>query len=351
MKPREEIPFLPVSRAFQAMLTWLANNGGSRLMVAAPSMEEMRRQTLPPHVAISPQLQRGPREPLRSTPFAEGARVYLANWPEAGMGEYSLPIMACVLSGQADLRAADYVLHCRAGDFVFYPAGIPKCNGQKPHLVGDVEGRSCDVLWINKAIPAMGLCCYICQSRGTQHQTHLSDRECLSSNILLQQVFDGFCEELQQRGADKMAVEMLSLLLALFKRDIEEGKVRPFPYTQSRPDAGQGGSFDPIEQACLYINTHLGLSLTIESVARQVYLSPTQFTRRFRQHTGQSFHEYLTKQRLKKAVEFLQETNMMVQHISQFVGIKPNQLRNLFQKQYGCSPAEFRHKHSFPNSP
>jgi AraC-like DNA-binding protein len=342
----KDIPFEPLSRALVKMQSWLANNGESRLIIARHDITGMRRQVLPPHVEISLNLQRGPRVVSRSAPFAGGGRIDLANWPEAGMSEYNLPMLACVISGQADLRAADYFLHCRTGDFVFYPVGIPKCNGQKPHLVGHTEGRSCEVLWLNRVAPVMGLGCYMCQSHGVEHRTHLSDAECLSTNFLLGQIFDGFCEELQCRGKSLVSVEMLSLFLSLLKRDIDEGAVSSFAYTQSRTDIGQSNLYQPIEQACLYIDSHLDQRLTIDHVARQVYLSSTQFTRGFRQQTGQSFHEYLTQQRLKKAVQFLVETTVMVQHISKYVGIKPNQLRNLFREKYGCSPAEYRSKHT-----
>lgn len=342
-------PFEPLSRALEKMQAWLASSGESRLIVARHKITDMRRHSLPPHVEVTPNRQRGPRVVARSAPFAGGGRIDLAHWPEAGMSEYNLPMLGCVISGQADLRAADYILHCRTGDFVFYPVGIPKCNGTKPHLVGDIEGRSCEVLWLNRVAPVMGLSCYMCQSRGSQHHTHLPDRECLTSNFLLGQIFDGFCEEVLLRGKGRVSVEMLSLFLSLLKRDIEEGAVGSFAYTQSRTDIQQSNQYQPIEQACLYIDSHLEQRLTIDHVARQVYLSSTQFTRGFREQTGQSFHEYLTEQRLKKAVQFLVETTVMVQDISRYVGIKPNQLRNLFQERYGCSPAEYRSKHtSFP---
>jgi AraC-like DNA-binding protein len=339
-----ESTFEPLSHTLQSIQYWLSRDEASRLIVAAPTMAAMKRRDLPDHVKVTPNKQRGPRVATRNTPFVEGGRVELAHWPEAGISEYTLPILACVVAGQADLRAADYFLHCRPGDIVLFPAGVPKDNGEKSHLTGEIEGRSCDVLWMSKPVPAMGLCCYICQSRGAQHLTHLPDQECLIPNLFLERMFEGFCEELQKRGPGKMAVEMLSLIISLLKRDTDEGAAHPFPYTRSETLAASGESQHPIEQACLYIDSHLESRLTIASVARQVYLSPTQFTREFRNHTGRSFHEYLTGQRLKKAVQFLQETNMMVQSICLYVGITPNQLRNLFQKEYGCSPVEFRNR-------
>lgn len=340
-----ESTFEPLSHTLQSIQYWLSRDEASPLMIAAPTMAAMKRRDLPDHVKVTPNKQRGPRVKARNAPFVGGGRTELAVWPEAGISEYSLPILACVVAGQADLRAADYFLHCQPGDMVLFPAGIPKCNGQKPHLEGDGDGRSCDVLWMNKPVPAMGLCCYICQSRGREHFTHLPDRECLIPDLFIERMFEGFCEELQKRGPGKIAVEMLSLILSLIKRDIDESIARPFPYTRSPITPSPDESHHPIEQACLYIDSHLDSHLTIAGVARHMYLSSTQFTREFRNHTGRSFHGYLTEQRLKKAAQFLQETNMMVRDICLYVGIKPNQLRNLFQEKYGCSPVEFRRRH------
>lgn len=142
-----------------------------------------------------------------------------------------------------------------------------------------------------------------------------------------------------------MAAQMLSLIISLLKRTIDEDTAQPLPYASPRILATSDASHHPIEEACLYIDSHLKSHLTIETVARHVYLSSTQFTRSFREQTDQTFHEYLTAQRLKKATRFLRETNMTVQDICLYVGIKPNQLRNLFQEKYGCAPREFRRRH------
>jgi AraC-like DNA-binding protein len=336
--------FRPLSQALGNIHFWLSRDEASRLMVAAPSMAAMKRRRLPDHVSVTPNKQRGPRVKSRKAPFVEGGRVELAIWPEAGISEYTLPVLGCVISGQADLRAADYILHCQPGDIILFPAGIPKCNSQKSHLEGNSDGRGCDVLWINKIMPAMKLGCYICQSRGLQHFS-LHNLACLIPDLTLEHLFEGCCEELQERGPSKMTAQMLSLIISLLKRAIDEDAAQALAYANpqmlTKPDA----SHHPIEQACLYIDSHLKSHLTIENVARHVYLSSTQFTRNFREYTGQTFHEYLTAQRLKQATRFLRETNMRVQDICLYMGIKPNQLRNLFQEEYGCTPKEFRHRH------
>jgi two-component system response regulator YesN len=82
--------------------------------------------------------------------------------------------------------------------------------------------------------------------------------------------------------------------------------------------------------------------LTIEKVARQMLVSTVTLTRRFKEHTGQTFHEYHTALRLKRATKLLRETDLSIRFISYYVGLKDGQLRALFQHHYGCSPGEFR---------
>lgn len=344
MISQKNIHFEPLSRALQNIQFWLTRNDSSRLMVAKTTCKSMKRQDLPDHVTVTPQKRRGPRVRVYNAHFMERGRTTLARWPEDGMDEYSIPILAYVIGGEADLLIADYVLHCQVGDVIFFPAGIPKCNSIKPHLMGDTRGRSCDLLWINPSISAKGMCCYICRSREAEHLRCAGNEQCLSYNPFLEQLFNGLSEELQKRGPCEEAIEILALLVRLFKRDIDEGIAFPSPRVVLEGDSAHQGH-NPIEQACSYIDSHLELRLTISDVARHAYLSPTLFTRRFREHTGQSFKEYLTAERLKKAVQFLQETDMIIRDVSYYVGLKPGQLRNLFNKEYGCSPAEFRKRH------
>jgi len=343
-KIRMKSTFESLSQVLGNINFWLSRDEASRLIVAASTMASMKQRHLPDHIRITPNKQRGPRVKIRKAPLVEGGRTEIAVWPEAGISEYTLPVLGCVISGQADLRAADYILHCQPGDIILFPAGIPKCNSHKPHLEGNSDGRSCDVLWINKIMPAMGLGCYICQSRDTQHFT-LLDQSCLIPDPFLEQMFERCCEELQERRPGKMAAQMFSLMFSLIKREIDEDTAQLLPYANPRSLDALDASHHPIEEARLYIDSHLKFHLTIESVARHVYLSSTQFKRSFREHTGQTFHEYLTTQRLKRASQLLHDTNMTVKDTCLHVGIKPNQLRNLFQEKYGCSPKEFRHRH------
>jgi AraC-like DNA-binding protein len=315
--------------------------------MALPTAAAMKRQELPDHIKVIVQKRSGPRVRVASAHYIDRRQITLAHWPEDGLSEYAIPIWACVVGGTADLLIADYALRCQAGDMIFFPSGIPKCNSMKPHFIGDASGRFCDVLWISSAMPTKGLLCYLCHSTEMRHLPLERDEHCLSRNLFLQQLFEGFSEELERNGPSDEAIEILLLIMRLFKRDIDE-EIALSPAHSVLADQSKNESRNPIEEACLYIDSHIELQLTINKVARQVYLSPTHFTRRFREHTGQSFKEYLTAQRLKKAVRLLEETTMTVRNISYYVGLTSGQLRNLFHANYNCSPVEYRkqYRHS-----
>jgi AraC-like DNA-binding protein len=271
----------------------------------------------------------------------ERGRVILARWPQDGLEEYAMAMLACVISGKAELAIADYALHCQAGDMIYFPAGIPKCNASKPHFLGDTRGRNCTLLWIAPLVSIAGVHCFLCHSRGDRHPPCQANEQCFSYNLFQERLLEGFFEEQQKNGISEVSAETLMLLIRLLKRDIDENAVSPSPFQLPESTAAVEAR-DPIAQACLYIDSHLELRLTISDVARQVYLSPTMFTRRFREYTGQSFKEYLTERRHAKAVQLLQETDMRMHSVSYFVGLKPGQLRNLFLKKHGCSPAKYR---------
>jgi two-component system response regulator YesN len=63
----------------------------------------------------------------------------------------------------------------------------------------------------------------------------------------------------------------------------------------------------------------------------------------YSQETGQTFKEYLTEIRIKKAKELLRMTNLRSTEISYQVGYSdPHYFSHVFGKYTGFSPREFR---------
>jgi two-component system response regulator YesN len=99
-----------------------------------------------------------------------------------------------------------------------------------------------------------------------------------------------------------------------------------------------------IRQAKEYMDRHyMDPNLSLNQVAAQVNLSPSHFSVVFSQETHQTFKEYLTETRIKKAKELLRMTTLRSAEISCQVGYSdPHYFSSVFRKNTGLSPKEFR---------
>ena len=99
-----------------------------------------------------------------------------------------------------------------------------------------------------------------------------------------------------------------------------------------------------IKQAQEYIDHHyMDADLSLNEVAAQVILSSSHFSTVFSHETGQTFKEYLTEIRIKKAKELLRTTPMKAFEICYQVGYNdPHYFSHVFHKNTGLTPIEFR---------
>ena len=85
--------------------------------------------------------------------------------------------------------------------------------------------------------------------------------------------------------------------------------------------------------------------LSLNEVAAQVSLSASHFSVVFSQQTQQTFKEYLTEVRIKRAKELLRLTNLRSAEIAYQVGYSdPHYFSSVFKRNTGMSPIEFRAK-------
>ena len=101
-----------------------------------------------------------------------------------------------------------------------------------------------------------------------------------------------------------------------------------------------------IRQARDYIDQHyMEADLSLYGTASQVNLSSSHFSMVFSHETCQTFKEYLTNTRLKKARELLRTTSLSSNDISYQVGFNdPHYFSHVFKKITGFSPTEFRNQ-------
>lgn len=330
---------LPILSQFRLLL---ARENEARLIVAHPTLAEVQRQSLPGHVKLMKRKRIGPRVSVRGARNSRVPRMIQARWPNDGLAETTLPSLACVMQGPADLRVNDYVMTCQSGDFIFYRAGLASSDGSRPHFeTGDSCGRQCSLLWIYPGrLNGEGLECYVCHS---QQQTHSTGKRLWCKNRLLAELFQGIQEESHKRDRQAGVFHLLCALLFTLQQEIIEKRAVPAPYYPAPEDTATTG-YDPIRQACAYIDSHLDSNLTIDAVAQQVCLSPSSFTRRFKRQTGQTFNQYCTAARLRQAAILLTKTEHNILTVSRSVGLTDCRLRQLAQRHWGCLPREFRRR-------
>ncbi|GHU73075.1 hypothetical protein AGMMS49992_10520 [Clostridia bacterium] len=92
-----------------------------------------------------------------------------------------------------------------------------------------------------------------------------------------------------------------------------------------------------------YINDHFSGNISLETVARTVFLSPVYVSRLFRQETGETFVDYVTRIRIDNAKALLRDHSQTVSQVSLMVGYpNPRYFYRVFREQTGYTPSEFR---------
>ena len=83
--------------------------------------------------------------------------------------------------------------------------------------------------------------------------------------------------------------------------------------------------------------------ISLQSIAEEVYLSPSYLSYLFKKEVGVSLIKYITMIRLDKAKELLRSGNMRISDIAAKVGYQNYSYFNIaFKNNVGESPAQYR---------
>ena len=97
-----------------------------------------------------------------------------------------------------------------------------------------------------------------------------------------------------------------------------------------------------VQQAKQFINQNFHQSITLKQVAHEVYVTPGHLSALFRE-TGESYLQFLTAQRVHKAIELLADVQYKIYEIAELVGYSDQAyFSEIFKKHTGKTPMEYR---------
>ncbi|MEW9053889.1 MAG: response regulator [Neobacillus sp.] len=122
-------------------------------------------------------------------------------------------------------------------------------------------------------------------------------------------------------------VELSETISKLFKEEEKEG-------------ADTSKQFQKILQ---YINDHLSQDITLKQIADYVYLNPQYIGQLFKTELNQTYTDYITAERLKRAKQLLKTTSLKVYEVAQLSGYKsPKHFMTVFKQEVGTTPIQYR---------
>lgn len=100
-----------------------------------------------------------------------------------------------------------------------------------------------------------------------------------------------------------------------------------------------------IKKATEYIRNNYRQKITLDDVAKAVYLSPCHLSKIFKQELGCTIMEFLTKVRIEEAKKLLRNPKYNVIQVADDLGFKdPGYFTKVFKRSEGITPSQYREK-------
>lgn len=98
-----------------------------------------------------------------------------------------------------------------------------------------------------------------------------------------------------------------------------------------------------ISKALIYISDNYRKPISVESVSQYIEKTPNYFSALFKKEIGMSFSEYINVLRIKRAKDLMENSDMLLSEISEYVGYTNYiYFTQVFKKIEGVSPSKSR---------
>jgi len=299
----------------------------------------------------------------KTLPALQGAGqvTRLKYWRDENLNSVAVPIIGCIIDGEADLEVGATQAACRKlkiegkrwivampkSTFFLVAPGTPVSGPGKVHWRrAHPEKAYSRMLWMQ--IHENGAYCHFNTSdKGKLWiAPHLFLRD-----LHLFPLAQNLIQEMQTQTHRYLPIAYfhLGLLLEYLLRSLSlpsKTKERPenilvpalpFPFPHESTD-------ERMRKMVAYIDENLASSLlSAEKIAAQFHLSPVHLRRLFQQELGISTMKFVAGRRLEFARQLLRESSFNIEQIALYCGYKyPANFTNAFLHHFGVSPSAFR---------
>ena len=110
-----------------------------------------------------------------------------------------------------------------------------------------------------------------------------------------------------------------------------------------RSNRSTGATAKVMKRVKDYVSKHFSKDLSAKIMAQALGYDPGYFSKKFKEYTNDSFVKYLGRIRLQKAKEMLEDPFITLVDVSAQCGFSdPAYFSNVFKKEFGVSPSQFR---------
>ena len=124
---------------------------------------------------------------------------------------------------------------------------------------------------------------------------------------------------------------------------LEEVTAYKYAQSQNRLSNVWSDEVEKVRQARDFIHQNFASKLTVEAIAKRVYVSQYHFSRIFRKHTRYSPYQYLLHTRLHHARKLIQRRDLTIKEITFQCGFTSiDYFSAAFTKKYRVCPTAYR---------
>lgn len=222
-------------------------------------------------------------------------------------------------SGKAEIKVDQHTFHCSEGDMILLDKNIVHATSSAR---GSIRDTWCCLL-SQVELPAISagdnyiLRCNAGEYFQYVQNTFLNIYEFSRHNTLI---------------TDPVCNQLIATLLLIFQEKLKESRTLE-----------KAGPLTFAQQVLKYINSHFAEKITLDSLAKEFFVSKSYLGNEFRKEYDISPINYLIDKRLTESIWLMLNTDTPIHQIAQAVGYdNPYYFSKIFTARMGISPADYR---------